>query len=109
MTTVKTLNAQLDNNKVSRLVGKACKLLTDNQARVGSVINFLANDAQVTSKLWGFNSSRNGVVIEVAINGVVIDKVHYSRPRGGDLYNQQHKCNFTYLYKLKTGQQFIKA
>lgn len=105
MTSAKTLSPQLDNNKVSRLVSKACKLLTDNSASLGSAINFLANDAQVTSTLWGYNSSRNALVIEVAINDVVIDKVHYKRPRNGDIYSQQHFCNFTYMYKLKTGQQ----
>ncbi|AEV89475.1 hypothetical protein OBP_038 [Pseudomonas phage OBP] len=108
MTTAIALSAQLNDNKISRLVSKACKLLTDTEGKVGSSINFIANDANVTTTLWGFNSSRTNLVVEVAINKVVIEKLHFVRPHGGDMFSQKHKCGFAFLYKLKTGQQFAK-
>lgn len=108
MVSTKELHPQLDNSKISRLVTKACKMLIDTNGKVGSVINFQAHNSQVTTKLWGFNSSRTGLVVEVAIDGVVIDKVPYERPHGGDLFTQKYNCNFAYLYKLRTGQQVAK-
>lgn len=98
------LSKELQNEKIHRLIGKACKILVDTKATLGSKIDYMASGSFITTKLWGFNATRKAMVVEVIINGAVIDKVEVVQSADTYTHRYNPKFNYLYRYKLATGQ-----
>lgn len=91
------LSKSVTNEKIDRLVSAAALQLSQ-VGKVGEKTVVKLEDAEVTTQLWGFNSSFKRLLVEVTINGIVVDKVLMKRV--GDEYVKMFNHNYNYRYHL---------
>lgn len=90
----------IEASKIDRGISNAAKLLLSCNASIGSVHSVVMNGHNVTSKLYGFNVSRKNCLVEVSIDGVMLDRVLLKKK--GDRFEPKYKMNYNKLYDVKS-------
>jgi len=67
-----------------------------------NVTTMLDKDCMVKSKLYGYNSSKKGVVIEVSINNVLIERISMTRKNPEDEFVPRYQYDFNKLYQIRS-------
>lgn len=57
---------------------------------------------QLVTKLYGFNSSKLGMVLEITINGVMLERITVSRKNHESEYQTKYKYDFCKMYNIRS-------
>lgn len=95
------------NENIQTVVSKAAKMFANTNARVGSEMEVNTHGDNIKMTLFGFHANRKNAIVEVVINGTLIDKVILKLE--GSRFLPKFKTNFEFLYKMKTGALLQKA
>lgn len=91
------MNIQAD--KIDRTLNKAAKLFSATKASIGSVTSMDIDGTKVDSKLYGYNGSRKGCIIELTVNNVMLERITLIKK--GDTFSPTTKYGYQSLYNFK--------
>lgn len=92
----KKLNHNVTSAAIMQVVNRATKELAGS--KLGSEVSFRSMETDIKTQLWGFNSSRSCVVVELSINNIMLEKITLKRD-GGD-FAPTHRVDPAYRYSL---------
>lgn len=88
------LPSTVNNAKISTLVEIAAQFISENpQLKLGDELEHNLTDMSFKTKVWGFTRDRVGLILEVIINGVSVNKVVLGKNSGS--------------YRITTNPRFI--
>lgn len=90
----------IETSKIDRSISNAAKLLLSCNASIGSAHSVVMNGHHVTSKLYGFNSTRKNCVMELSIDGIMLDRILLKKK--GEHFETKYKMNYNKLFDIKS-------
>lgn len=86
-------------NRIDTVLNQAAKMFSATQASIGSTTSFNIDGHDVSSKLYGFNGTRKGCIIELSVNNVMLERIILKKQ--GDMFSPATKYNYRSLYNFK--------
>lgn len=90
---------KFENSKVVRLIERHAAEYAQEGAPVGAKKSIIFDGIEISTKLYGFNSSRKGAIIETTIGNVTLGCSSLKlKPRG---FTHLVNVNYNWLYNQK--------
>lgn len=95
---------KIASEKIARTVAKHANAFAQLDSKLGSTVSIMLADGDTNrtlqSKLYGYNSNRTGIIIEVCIDGLLLDRVTLTRPQPQGDFQHKFKVDYTKLYHI---------
>lgn len=89
-------------DRILKQVSKNAATIVGFGSALGSnITTILDDDCVLKTKLYGFNSTKKGLVIEVSINNVMLDRVVLSRKNEESHFQTKYKYDFVKMYGIR--------
>ena len=87
---------KFENSKVVRLVERHATEYANEKAEIGATKSIIFDGVEVSTRLYGFNSSRKGIIVETTIGNVKLGcSTLKQKPRG---FSHVNNVNYNWLY-----------
>lgn len=93
---------KVTSEKITRIVTGHARTFTKLNSALGSTCKIIVDGHEISSKLYGYNSSRKSIIIEVSVDSVMLERVTLSRKYPEDDYVHQYKLDYSRLFHIKS-------
>lgn len=95
---------KIASEKITRTIVKHANTFAQFDSKLGSTISLMLRDGDTNrclqSKLYGYNSSQTGIIVEVRIDGLLLDRVTLTRKHAQGDFEHKYKIDYAKLYHI---------